>query len=356
MSAAETPRMKAVTYNTALSRTYKNLVTALPIDQMTPHLISNHVLTGNLAERMRAIAVASEKTAFLLRSIKLNLDDGRVDQFEHFVEALQEYAEDEDDIVAKHLLNDLKGKNDPASKNSPVPPHNEPAAVKPKSSPNHRPPNPGQLPPSYPAPMATCGASSPVTPVSYNSGMPSPQMSSYSGHPPPANSMAPYNIGTAGGYNNYPPPVSSNNYPMMPPVSPYCDSAPTTPVNTYRNPVPYVSPPTNYMTSQPQSAPYNNQYASQSGDYNRRSFIPPNYPSQYYPPDNYQPKRNSMPPGTYNNYPTQYAPPQATTPYQPGGYDGRDMLPVSTGVPTAMAPSSTSQTKVADGNTKGETI
>ena len=380
MSAKETPRMQAVRYNTALSRAYKNLVMALPINQLIPNLISHRVLTGNLAEQMRAIAVPSEKTTFLLRSIKQSLDDGRIDHFEHFVQALQDYVEDEDDIVTKHLLSDLKG-NDPGNKSS-VPSHNDPAAVGPRSSSNYSQPNPSQFPPSvnnrsspspyYPynvpsAPTATYGTSSPVPPVSYSSGMPPGISTSYPTPPAPAEPMAPYNHGNpmvAGAYNNYPAPVTSNNYPLMPPFPPYSGSAP---VGTYgtTNPVPYVAPPTsyNYMSSQSQpvpSAPYSyypNQYGTQNGDYNRGGSVPLNYPNQYNPPNNYQPdRRGSMPPGTYNNYPIQYAPPPTTVPYQPVGYDGRGAIPMTTAIPMMTTPSGTNQARTADGSTKGKPL
>jgi len=360
MSAEETPRMKAVRYNTALSRAYKNLVTALPINNLIPNLISHHVLTGNLAEQMRVIAVPSEKTAFLLRSIKHNLDDGRIDQFEHFVQAVQDYAEDEDDIVTKHLLSDLKG-NDPGDKHSSVPPHNEPAAV--ETAPNYTPPNQSQFPPSvhnkssyppsYPynvpsAPMTTYSTNSPVPPLSYSSGVPPGMPTSYPTQPAPVEPTAPYNTGRPmSAYNNYPAPVTSTIYP---PVPPYGSSAPTIPAGTYGT-TNTVAPPASYNYMPSPYTYYPNQYGSQSGDYSRRGSVPPN---QYNPPGSYQPdRRGSMPQTTYNNYPTQYAPPQTTAPYQPGGYDGKGAIPITTGIPAMTTTYGTNQARTTNGDTKG---
>ena len=360
MSAEESPRMKAVRYNTALSKAYKNLVTALPINNLIPNLMSHHVLTGNLAEQMRVIAVPSEKTTFLLRSIKHNLDDGRIDQFEHFVQALQDYAEDEDDIVAKRLLSDLKG-NDSGDKHSSVPPHNEPAAV--ESAPNYAPPNHSQFPPSAPnrssyppsypppAPMTTYSISSLVPPLSYSSGVPPRMPTSYPTQPVTVEPTAPYSTGRPmGAYHNYPAPVTSTIYP---PVPPYGSYAPTIPAGTYGT-TNTAAPPA-YLPQPVPSSPYTYYPpGSQNGDYSRRGTVPPN---QYNPPGNYQPdRRGSMPRTTYSNYPTQYAPPQTTAPYQPGGYDGRGAIPISTGISTLTAPSGTTQARTTDGDTKGKII
>ena len=95
-------------YYEAFRRMYLKLTVALPIDDLLPYLFVANAVPANLKEKLDSIHVHSEKVKCLLDAMERGLMAGISDQFESFICVMEKFGEENSDIVAKKLAEDIR--------------------------------------------------------------------------------------------------------------------------------------------------------------------------------------------------------------------------------------------------------
>jgi len=95
-------------YYEAFKKSYAKLIKALPINDLLPELVSAGVLPGNLKKRMDAISIESEKVKVMLDGMEGGLKAQITDQFEEFIQVMEQFSISESDIVVGKLAKDIR--------------------------------------------------------------------------------------------------------------------------------------------------------------------------------------------------------------------------------------------------------
>ena len=95
-------------YYEAFKKSYPKLRDALPIQDLLPDFFKTGVVSRNLKERLNSIPARSEKVMYLLDEIERGLNAEIIDQFESFICVMEKFGNDNKDIVAKKLAEDIR--------------------------------------------------------------------------------------------------------------------------------------------------------------------------------------------------------------------------------------------------------
>ena len=95
-------------YYNAYLKCYRELEEALPMDAMYPTLVSKGLLREvSLQQEISATPTDHRKARVFLDSMKGGLLIGVTETFEAFLEAMDEYAKNNDNAVVRKLLSDV---------------------------------------------------------------------------------------------------------------------------------------------------------------------------------------------------------------------------------------------------------
>jgi len=95
-------------YFNAFLSCYQQLVVALPMDAMHPTLVSKGLLReASLQQQIATTRTDYGKARLFLDSMTGGLRIGVTDTFKMFLEAMDEYAKNTDNVVVRKLLNDV---------------------------------------------------------------------------------------------------------------------------------------------------------------------------------------------------------------------------------------------------------
>ena len=95
-------------YLEAFTKSYAKLISALPINDLLPELISARVIPGNLKERMDVISVRRDKVKAMLDEMEGGLKAQIPDQFEQFVQVMERFSIDENDMIVGKLASEIR--------------------------------------------------------------------------------------------------------------------------------------------------------------------------------------------------------------------------------------------------------
>ena len=97
-------------YYKAFKSSYEKLVKALPIEPLLPALYSKNVISSGEKAEIDGISATSKKVEHLLTKIENGLKVQIIEQFEGLLQAMEEYSQQEDSIVVKKLVEEIRSK------------------------------------------------------------------------------------------------------------------------------------------------------------------------------------------------------------------------------------------------------
>ena len=103
---------KAVKYGLAFANAYNEMSQVLPINDLLPDFMTNNIFSqtmGATLKTMNEMKSAKEKKDCLLSGIKQDLERGDVSQFEMLMQAMQAYAQRENDRSVNELMQRMYG-------------------------------------------------------------------------------------------------------------------------------------------------------------------------------------------------------------------------------------------------------